>query len=110
MLANEQVHDGKCERCGTEVIKKNLTQWFFKITDYADELLDGLDKIDWPDKTKIMQRNWIGKSSGLKIRFAIDGKTDKYFDVFTTRPDTLFGVTYAVLAPEHSLVREITLP
>lgn len=110
VLANEQVHDGKCERCGTEVIKKNLTQWFFKITDYADELLDGLDKIDWPDKTKIMQRNWIGKSSGLKIRFAIDGKTDKYFDVFTTRPDTLFGVTYAVLAPEHSLVREITLP
>ncbi len=110
VLANEQVHDGKCERCGTEVVKKNLTQWFFKITDYAEELLEGLETIDWPEKTKAMQRNWIGKSTGLQIRFDLDGYSDKHLDVFTTRPDTLFGVTYVVLAPEHGLVDELTLP
>ena len=110
VLANEQVHDGACERCGTEVEKKKLTQWFFKITDYADELLDGLETIDWPEKTKSMQQNWIGKSQGLKITFDIADHPDKSFDVFTTRPDTLFGVTYAVLAPEHELVQELTLP
>jgi len=108
VLANEQVMDGRCERCGTEVVKKNLTQWFFKITDYAEALLKDLDKIDWPEKTKIMQRNWIGKSRGLKIRFNIAGNQNKYFDVFTTRPDTLFGVTYAVLAPEHALINELS--
>ncbi len=110
VLANEQVHDGACERCGTEVLKKKLTQWFFKITDYADELLEGLDTIDWPEKTKSMQQNWIGKSQGLKINFEIAGHPGKTFDVFTTRPDTLFGATYAVLAPEHEIIKELTLP
>ena len=109
VLANEQVQDGKCERCGTEVVKKNLTQWFFKITDYAEALLQGLEKLDWPEKTKAMQRNWIGKSQGLKISFDIEHHGKK-IDVFTTRPDTLFGVTYVVLAPEHELVSELTLP
>lgn len=108
VLANEQVQgDGSCERCGTTVIHKNLTQWFFKITDYADELLDGLNTIDWPEKTKAIQRNWIGKSTGTEIEFSIDGSDDR-FTVFTTRPDTLFGVTYVVLAPEHELVDKIT--
>jgi leucyl-tRNA synthetase len=107
VLANEQVIDGACERCGTQVIKRDLTQWFFKITDYADELLEMLDTLDWPEKTKLMQRNWIGKSKGIEIIFKV-GDTDTSFGVFTTRPDTLFGVTYAVLAPEHRLVKEIT--
>jgi leucyl-tRNA synthetase len=109
VLANEQVVDGKCERCDTEVIRKDLTQWFFKITDYADRLLEGLDKIDWPEKTKAMQRNWIGRSEGARIRFSIAG-SEESFDVFTTRPDTLWGVTYMVLAPEHPLVEKITVP
>uniref|UniRef100_A0A832DHC7 Leucine--tRNA ligase n=1 Tax=Ignavibacterium album TaxID=591197 RepID=A0A832DHC7_9BACT len=107
VLANEQVHDGACERCGTPVIQKNLYQWFFKITDYAEELLQGLDTINWPEKTKTMQRNWIGKSEGAEVIFKVDG-TDDEIKVFTTRPDTLFGVTYVVLAPEHPLVDKIT--
>ena len=108
VLANEQVQpDGTCERCGTPVVKKNLTQWFLKITDYAEELLADLDKIDWPERTKLMQRNWIGKSTGTEIKFKIAG-SEKDFTVFTTRPDTLFGVTYVVFAPEHDLVKEIT--
>lgn len=107
VLANEQVHDGACERCGTPVIQKNLYQWFFKITDYAEELLQGLDKINWPEKTKTMQRNWIGKSEGAEVIFKVDGSADE-IRVFTTRPDTLFGVTYVVLAPEHPLVDKIT--
>lgn len=108
VLANEQVVDGHCERCDSQVIKKDLTQWFFKITDYAEELLSGLDNLDWPEKTKLMQKNWIGKSTGGEITFKLEnGKT---FDVFTTRADTLFGCTYVVLAPEHELVDEITLP
>ena len=108
VLANEQVQsDGTCERCGTTVIQKNLSQWFFKITDYAEELLQGLDKINWPDKTKLMQRNWIGKSVGAEVTFLIDGG-DEEIKVFTTRPDTLFGVTYVVLAPEHPLVDKLT--
>ncbi|MCX8105456.1 MAG: leucine--tRNA ligase [Ignavibacterium album] len=107
VLANEQVHDGACERCGTPVIQKNLYQWFFKITDYAEELLQGLDKINWPEKTKTMQRNWIGKSEGAEVIFKVDGSDDQ-IRVFTTRPDTLFGVTYVVLAPEHPLVDKIT--
>jgi leucyl-tRNA synthetase len=108
VLANEQVKaDGTCERCGTPVIQKNLTQWFFKITDYAEELLDGLDTINWPEKTKLMQRNWIGKSTGAEVNFKIDGH-DETLTVFTTRPDTLFGATYMVLAPEHSMVDTIT--
>jgi len=107
VLANEQVHDGKCERCGTEVIQKNLSQWFFKITDYAEELLQGLDTINWPDKTKLMQRNWIGKSIGAEVDFKCDG-SDDLIRIFTTRPDTLFGATYMVLAPEHPLVEKLT--
>jgi len=110
VLAREQVlGDGSCERCGTTVVQKALTQWFFKITDYADELLEGLNKIDWPEKTKTMQVNWIGKSFGTEVEFKIEGHEDK-ITVFTTRPDTLFGVTYVVLAPEKELVQKITQP
>lgn len=110
VLANEQVlSDGNCERCGTTVIQKNLTQWFFKITNYVEELLDGLNKIDWPEKTKLMQKNWIGKSVGTEVEFAIEG-IDEKITVFTTRPDTLFGVTYVVLAPEKEIVQRITKP
>jgi leucyl-tRNA synthetase len=107
VLANEQVLAGACERCGTPVIQKNLYQWFFKITDYAEELLQGLETINWPEKTKTMQRNWIGKSEGAEVIFKVDG-TDDEIKVFTTRPDTLCGVTYVVLAPEHPLVDKIT--
>ena len=106
VLANEQVVDGKCERCGQTVVRKNLTQWFFKITDYAEELLTGLEGLDWPEKTKLMQKNWIGKSTGGEVEFKTT--TGKKFRVFTTRADTLYGVTYVVLAPEHPLVNEIT--
>ncbi|MBQ9625345.1 MAG: leucine--tRNA ligase [Clostridia bacterium] len=106
VLANEQVIDGECERCGTQVVRKNLTQWFFKITDYAQELLDGLDDLDWPDKTKQMQRNWIGRSEGARVTFSF-ADTDINFDVFTTRIDTLCGCTYVVLAPESELVDKI---
>ncbi|MGA8264886.1 MAG: leucine--tRNA ligase, partial [Ignavibacteriaceae bacterium] len=108
VLANEQVlADGTCERCGTTVVQKNLTQWFLKITDYVEELLNGLDKINWPEKTKLMQRNWIGKSVGAEIVFSVEGSDEK-IKVFTTRPDTVFGVTYVVLAPEHPLVDKLT--
>ncbi|PRR78215.1 Leucine--tRNA ligase [Clostridium liquoris] len=107
VLANEQVLDGCCERCGTEVTKKNLTQWFLKITDYAEELLEKLDGLDWPEKTKAMQRHWIGKSTGAEVTFKIVN-SDVSFNVFTTRADTLFGVTYVVLAPESPLVDKIT--
>lgn len=107
VLANEQVQDGKCDRCHSDVTRKDLTQWFFKITQYAEELLEGLDKLDWPEKTKIMQQNWIGKSTGGEIEFKLVG-CDKSFRVFTTRADTLFGCTYVILAPEHPLVDEIT--
>ncbi len=107
VLANEQVlSDGNCERCGSQVIQKNLTQWFFKITEYAEELLQGLETINWPEKTKLMQRNWIGKSVGAEIHFKVEN-SDETISVFTTRPDTLFGVTYVVLAPEHSLVDKL---
>lgn len=106
VLANEQVVDGACERCNTAVIRKNLTQWFFKITKYAEELLNGLDTVDWPEKTKAMQRNWIGKSTGGEIEFTCESG-DK-FNVFTTRADTVFGVSYVILAPEHPLVDKIT--
>ncbi len=108
VLANEQVQaDGTCERCGTIVERKELTQWFFNIKKYADELLEGLDKIDWPEKTKTMQRNWIGRSTGTELEFDIEGHDEK-ISVFTTRPDTLFGVTYVVVAPEHEIVNKIT--
>ncbi|MEG1613805.1 MAG: leucine--tRNA ligase [Clostridia bacterium] len=106
VLANEQVIDNECERCGSPVVRKNLTQWFFKITDYAEELLTDIDKLDWPEKTKLMQKHWIGKSTGGEIEFKTT--SGKAFKVFTTRADTLFGVSYVVLAPENPLVDEIT--
>jgi leucyl-tRNA synthetase len=107
VLANEQVVDGCCERCGAEVEKRNLAQWFFKITDYADRLLDDLDMLDeWPDRVRTMQRNWIGRSHGASFTLQVDG-TDHSFEVFTTRPDTIFGMTFAVLSPEHPLVEEL---
>ena len=107
VLANEQVVDGKCERCHTEVTKKNLSQWYLKITDYADRLLSNLDKLEgWPDKVKTMQRNWIGKSYGANIDFEIKD-SDKKLEVFTTRADTLFGATYMVMSPEHPFVDEL---
>lgn len=109
VLANEQVLDGACERCSTVIVRKNLTQWFFKITQYAEELLSGLNTIDWPEKTKTMQRNWIGKSVGGEITFAL-AKSGETFSVFTTRADTLYGCTYVVFAPEHKLVDAITTP
>ncbi len=107
VLANEQVKEGKCERCSSDVTKKELSQWFFKITDYSEELLSCLDGLDWPEKTKAMQRHWIGKSTGCEATFKIKDSDDS-FDVFTTRLDTLFGASYAVLAPEHPLVDKIT--
>ena len=107
VLANEQVIDGVCERCDTEVTKRDLTQWFFKITDYAQELLDQLEGLDWPEKTKKIQTNWIGRSEGAEIEFKV-ADTDLSFKVFTTRADTLYGVTYVVLAPENKLVDQIT--
>jgi leucyl-tRNA synthetase len=107
VLANEQVVDGECERCHALVTKKDLSQWFFKITDYAEELLQDLDKIDWPEKTKAMQRNWIGKSIGAEVVFKVDD-SDLDFTVFTTRIDTLFGCSYCVIAPENDLVDKIT--
>ncbi|WP_123054797.1 leucine--tRNA ligase [Clostridium sp. JN-1] len=109
VLANEQVVEGRCERCDTEVVKKDLTQWFLKITKYADELLEKLDDLDWPQKTKAMQRHWIGKSKGAEVTFKI-ANSNLDFKVFTTRVDTLFGVTYVVLAPENKLVDQITTP
>ena len=109
VLANEQVVQGECERCGATVVRKNLTQWFFKITEYAEELLADLDRLDWPEKTKLMQKNWIGKSYGGEIEFAVKDREEK-FRVFTTRADTTFGVTYVVLAPENPLVDVITTP
>lgn len=107
VLANEQVNDGTCERCDTAVTKKDLTQWFLKITDYADELLDKLDDLDWPEKTVAMQKHWIGKSTGAEVTFKVLD-SNLSFDVFTTRVDTLYGVTYVVLAPENGLVDKLT--
>jgi leucyl-tRNA synthetase len=107
VLANEQVVDGACERCGTTVEKRNLAQWFFKITDYADRLLDDIDGLDdWPDRVRTMQRNWIGRSEGARFEIAVDGSSES-FEVFTTRPDTIFGMTFCVLAPEHPLVESL---
>ncbi|MDF2870663.1 MAG: leucyl-tRNA synthetase [Anaerocolumna sp.] len=109
VLANEQVINGLCERCGTKVEQKELTQWFFKITEYADELLEGLDSLNWPAKTKAIQRNWIGRSGGTEVKFTVEG-FDDIIEVYTTRVETLMGVTYLVLAPEHFLVNKITAP
>ena len=108
VLANEQVIEGECERCGTQVEKKYLKQWFFKITAYAERLLKDLDKIDWPEKIKIMQRNWIGRSVGSEIKFKIKNLKLK-IPVFTTRADTIFGCSYLVIAPENSLIKNLEL-
>ena len=110
VLANEQVENGRCWRCGEEVSKKQMTQWFFKITAYADELLADIDELDWPEKIKTMQRNWIGKSEGAEIEFEIaDGNAKgEKIKVFTTRPDTIFGVTFLTIAPEHSLLEKLS--
>ena len=109
-LANEEVVNGGCERCGTQVTQKNINQWVLKITDYAQKLLDGLDTLEWPEKVKIMQRNWIGKSEGALIVFTVEIKDGKQIElpVYTTTPCTLFGVTFLVMAPDHELVKEIT--
>ena len=101
-LANEEVVDGKCERCGTPVTKKNLRQWMLKITAYADRLLDDLQTLDWPEKVIKMQTDWIGKSYGAEVDFAVSGRDEK-IKVYTTRPDTLYGATFMVLSPEHEL-------
>lgn len=108
VLANEQVDaDGSCERCGSEVSQRKMTQWYFKITEYADQLLEGLKEIDWPESTVKRQENWIGRSVGAMIRFPIAEDPKRTIDAFTTRPDTIYGVTYVVLAPEHPLVDEL---
>jgi len=106
VLANEQVEGGNCWRCGNPVVKKNLKQWFFKITEYADEMLEATDDLNWTEMVKTMQKNWIGKSQGAEVEFTVDGR-DEIITVFTTRPDTLFGATFLVLAPEHPLARQL---
>jgi len=109
VLANEQVLEGNiCERCGASVYKRDLAQWYFRITDYADELLNGLNDVDWPQRVKTMQRNWIGRSEGARLYFALE--TGDQLEVFTTRPDTVLGATFMVLAPEHPLVPTLTTP
>ncbi len=109
VLANEQVKDGKCERCGTEVVKKEQVQWYFKITDYADRLIDDLDDLpDWPDNVKTMQKEWIGRSYGAEIDFTIE-ETGEKLPVFTTRPDTIFGVTFMAIAPEAEILGHLEL-
>ncbi|MCH7653910.1 MAG: class I tRNA ligase family protein, partial [Chloroflexi bacterium] len=111
VLANEQVIDGLCERCDTPVTRRDMNQWFFKITQYADELLDH-STVDWPEKINTMQDNWIGRSEGVEIEFDISeyGLEEKIFKTFTTRIDTIYGVTFVVLAPEHPLVDKLTTP
>ena len=106
VLANEQVEGGKCWRCGNEVTKRSMKQWFFKITEYADDLLDGISSLDWPNKIKVAQTNWIGKSIGAEVDFKVAGKEES-LKVFTTRPDTLFGATFIVVAPEHDVLKTV---
>ena len=108
-LANEEVKDGLCDRCHTKVTRKRIRQWVLKITAYADRLLEGLDTLDWPEPIKIQQRNWIGRSEGASVQFELDG-CDEKLEIYTTRPDTLFGATYMVLSPEHPFVEHITTP
>jgi leucyl-tRNA synthetase len=109
-LANEEVKDGECDRCGTRVTRKRIRQWVLRITAYADRLLEDLDGIQWPEDVGTMQRNWIGRSEGANVRFKIADRPEGEIEVFTTRPDTLFGATYMVLAPEHPLVAAIASP
>ncbi len=107
VLANEQVQQGACERCGSPVVQRELEQWFLKITDYADRLLEGLDRLDrWPERVKVMQRNWIGRSTGCDVEFTVEG-TGERFTVYTTRVDTIYGATFVALAPEHPLVAKL---
>ena len=106
-LANEEVKEGKCERCGTTVVRKNIRQWVLKITEYADKLLSDLDSVDWPESVKSMQRNWIGRSEGASVLFPVENLNEQ-LEVYTTRADTLFGATYMVVAPEHPLVAKLT--
>src|SRR5690349_18040996 len=108
VLANEQVIQGKCERCGTAVVKRDLEQWFFRITKYADELLK-FDGLEWPERVRVMQTNWIGRSEGAELSFPVEG-TSESIRFFTTRPDTIYGATFMVVAPEHPLVERITAP
>ena len=108
-LANEEVVNGKCERCGADVTKKNLKQWMLRITKYADRLLEDLDKLDWPEKVKKMQTEWIGRSYGAEVDFKVDGRDD-VITVYTTRPDTLYGATFMVLSPEHALAQSLATP
>jgi leucyl-tRNA synthetase len=107
VLANEQAQDGVCDRCGTAVVQKPMTQWYWKITEYADRLLNGLEDLEWPEKTKLMQRNWIGKSEGAEVVFPVEASADAV-TVFTTRVDTIYSAAFVVLAPEHPLVEKIT--
>jgi leucyl-tRNA synthetase len=107
VLANEQVEEGKCWRCGSTVEEREIPEWAFRITAYADKLLEGLNKLDWPERVVAMQRNWIGRSDGLEIDFAVTGAAGKAFRVFTTRADTIFGATYVAAAPDHPLVQEL---
>ena len=107
VLANEQVEEGKCWRCGSTVLEREIPEWAFRITAYADQLLEGLNRIDWPERVVAMQRNWIGRSDGLEIDFAVQGAAKKAFRVFTTRADTIFGATYVAAAPDHALVQEL---
>ena len=107
-LANEDLDDGKCERCASEVEQRPMKQWVLRITKYADRLLNDLDGLDWDESMKELERNWIGKSEGTQFQMKIDGKESDFFEVFTTRIDTVFGMTFVVMAPEHPLVDKIT--
>ncbi|MCG2691577.1 class I tRNA ligase family protein, partial [Microgenomates group bacterium] len=109
VLADEQVEVGVCERCKTAVEKRENEQWFFKITEYSQRLLDNLAKIDWPEKIKTAQRNWIGRSEGVEISWQMEGSDPSNIITFTTRPDTIYGVSFLVLAPEHELVNKLKL-
>lgn len=102
-LANEEVVNGVCERCGSEVVRKVKSQWMLKITAYAEKLIEGLDTVDYIERVKVSQKNWIGKSTGAEVDFVLKDKEDK-LTVYTTRPDTLFGVTYMVMSPEHPFI------
>ena len=106
VLANEQVKNNRCWRCGLDVVQRDMAQWFLKMTDYSDELLDSLDEIEFPDNVKAMQRNWIGRSRGAEIKFKIEN-SDSKISCFTTRPDTIFGVTFLTLSPEHPLCEDL---
>src|SRR5256886_2151881 len=109
VLANEQVINGRCERCDTPVVKRQMTQWFYRITKYADELLR-FDGLDWPERVRVLQTNWIGRSEGAEIAFPVEGHPGEEIRFFTTRPDTIYGATFMVLAPEHPLVAKIVAP